>query len=257
MSVDLAKLRTLADTARAKTQTIAKRDSRSWFSVTNLADRAEVYIYDAIGEWGVTANDFTAELRAITAPAVDLHISSPGGAVFDGLTIFEAIRQHPARVTAYVDGLAASAASFIVQAADRRVMARNGVLLVHDAEGAIVGTAADFAEYGALLEEMSANVAAIYEERAGGTAAEWRARMRAGGQNLGTRYVGREAVTAGLADEVAEHGPSNTADVQPFMGAGRQPDTTGPAAAAGPSATADVEAFDVEAFARAMREALQ
>lgn len=215
MSVDLAKLRTLADTARAKTQAVAKRDSRSWYRVTNLADRAEIYIYDAIGEWGVTADDFTAELRAITAPAVDLHISSPGGAVFDGLTIYEAIRQHPARVTAYVDGLAASAASFIAQAADHRVMARNGVLLIHDAEGSIVGgTAADFAEYGALLEEMSANVAAIYEERAGGTAAQWRDRMRSGGLNLGTRFTGQEAVHVGLADEVAEPGkPSNAAAV--------------------------------------------
>lgn len=205
MSVDLAKLRALADTVRAKSQAVTHRDnSRSWYRITNLADSAEIFIYDAIGEWGVDALSFTAELRAITAPAIDLHISSPGGSVADGLTIYEAIRQHPAYVTSNVDGLAASAASFIAQAADYRRVARNGIYLVHDAEGSLLnGTAADFAEMGALMEEMSANVASIYEERAGGTAQQWRDRMRAGGLNLGTRYIGQAAVDIGLADEVA------------------------------------------------------
>lgn len=254
MSIDLAALRALADAARAKTQSVAKRDARSWYRMTNLDSRAEIYIYDAIGEWGVTAQDFVSELKAISAPAIDLHISSPGGAVFDGLTMYEAVRQHPAQVTAYVDGLAASAASFIVQAADRRVMARNGVLLIHDAEGTMInGTEADLAEMGALMGEMSANVAEIYAERAGGTADEWRARMRAGGLNLGTRYVGQEAVAVGLADEVAgvDKAPSNAAHATTSMG-------VSPMITATPVADdGDAPEFNFDGFRDALKGALQ
>ena len=212
MSVDLAKLRALAETARAKQQQAQQpRAGRgAWYSITNLADHAEVYIYDEIGGWGVDALTFTAELRAITASAIDLHISSPGGVVSDGLTIYEALRQHPAVISSYVDGVAASAASFIAQAAapGRRRIAANGILLLHDAEGSMInGTAADFADMRDLMDEMSANVAAIYAESAGGTVQEWRDRMRAGGgMNLGTRFIGQAAVDAGLADEVVGNG---------------------------------------------------
>lgn len=215
--------------------------ARSWYRVTNLADRAEIYIYEEIGAWGVDAQIFTAELRAITAPAIDLHISSPGGAVFDGLTIYEAIRRHPAHVTSHVDGLAASAASFIAQAADRRVIAPNGVLLVHDAEGSVInGTAADFDEMGALMHEMSANVASIYAERAGGTAQEWRDRMRAGCMNLGTRYTGPQAVDVGLADEVA--------------GATKQPTNAAPAVA---TATNHAPEYDFAGLQDALKGVFQ
>lgn len=210
MAVDLAKLRALADTARAKTAQHGRRDAsgRTWYTITNQADSAEIFIYEEIGAWGVDAKTFTAELRAITAPAITLHISSPGGSVADGLTIYEAVRQHPAYVTSSVEGLAASAASFIFQAGNRRRIAENGILLVHDASATIFdGTAADFEEMALLMNELSDNVASIYEERSGmGTAAQWRERMRTGGLNLGTRYIGQAAVDAGLADEVAGNG---------------------------------------------------
>lgn len=213
MSVDLAKLRALAETARARQQQAQQRSTGrgAWYSITNLADKSEIYIYDEIGGWGIDALTFTAELRALTTPLIDLHISSPGGAVSDGLTIYEAVRQHPARVTSYVDGVAASAASFIAQAGDHRVIAATGILLLHDAEGSMInGTEADFNDMAALMGEMSANVAAIYQERAGGTVQEWRDRMRAGGgMNLGTRYIGQAAVDAGLADEVTASPVSN------------------------------------------------
>ena len=214
MSVDLAKLRALAETARARQQQSEQRSTAgrgSWYSITNLADKSEIYIYDEIGGWGIDALTFTAELRALNTPLIDLHISSPGGAVSDGLTIYEAVRQHPARITSYVDGVAASAASFIAQAAEHRIIAATGILLLHDAEGTMInGTAADFNDMAELMNEMSANVAAIYQDRAGGTVEQWRDRMRAGGgMNLGTRYVGAAAVDAGLADEVAAGAPSN------------------------------------------------
>jgi ATP-dependent protease ClpP protease subunit len=206
MSVDLAKLRNLADAARAKSQQSRKtRDGRSWYRIENaVSDRAEVYLYDMIGEWGVTADDFVSELRALRTPHIELHLNCEGGEVFDGLAIYESLRQHPAEVTAYVDGIAASAASFVVQAADRRVMARNARLMIHDAHGLVVGNAADMREMADLLDDLSNNIADIYADRAGGTVASWRNAMRGpNGASDGTWYSAEAAVKAGLADEVA------------------------------------------------------
>jgi len=206
MPVDLPKLRNLAEVARAKAQKSRQhRDGRTWYRIENVAaDRAEVYLYDLIGEWGVTADDFVSELRGVNAGHVDLHINCEGGEVFDGLAIYESIRQHPANVTAYVDGLAASAASFIVQAADHIVMAKRARMMIHDAHGLTIGNAADMREMADLLDDLSDNIAAIYAERAGGTPAQWRQAMRGpNGASDGTWYGAQEAVDAGLADEVA------------------------------------------------------
>lgn len=224
MSVDLTKLRNLAEAARAKSERSRKqRDGRNWYRIENAAtDRVEVYLLDAIGEWGVTAAEFVGELRNIRAPHIDMHLSCEGGEVFDGLAIFEALRQHPARVTAYVDGIAASAASFIVQAADRRVMARNARMMIHDAHGLSIGNAADMREMADLLDDLSDNLASIYADRAGGTVEQWRAAMR--GPNAasdGTWYSAETAVAAGLADEIAgkpeqRAEPVNTTTVPAF-----------------------------------------
>src|SRR3546814_15603661 len=76
----------------------------NWFEIKNVApDVAQVYIYDEIGLWGVTASDFAAELRGVTANTIDLHISSPGGDVFDGLAILNSLRQHKATVNVVVE----------------------------------------------------------------------------------------------------------------------------------------------------------
>lgn len=204
MAVDFDNLRNLAEMLRSKTKA-SNKSGRSWYRFTNLANtKAEIYVYDCIGEYGVTAQDFVGELRASNASEIDLHINSEGGQVFDGLAIYESIKQHPATVTAYVDGLAASAASFIVQAADRRVMAKNAQMMIHDAHGLSIGNAADMREMADLLDKFSDNLAEIYAERAGGTRAQWRKAMRgAGAAADGTWYNAQEAVKAGLADDIA------------------------------------------------------
>ena len=77
------------------------------------------------------------------ASQIDLHINSPGGSVFDGLTIYNLLKQHPATVTTYIDGLAASIASVIALAGDRVIMADNALFMIHQPSGAVVGTASD------------------------------------------------------------------------------------------------------------------
>lgn len=170
-----------------------------WYRIRNAdTDRATVYIYDFIDPWGVTAADFVAELAAITSPSIDLHINSGGGLVFDAVAIYAALRNHAARVDVSIDGLAASAASFVAMAGDSIVIEKPAKIMIHDASMIVWGNAADMTEAAALLDELSDTIAAIYADRAGGPVAQWRDAMRAT-----TWYSAAAAVDAGLADRVA------------------------------------------------------
>lgn len=170
-----------------------------WYTMRNAAggdDRAVVDLYDVIGEWGVSAREFVRDLRDIDAAVIELHINSPGGMIHDGLTIYNALHDHPASVEAVVDGLAASAASWIFQVGQIRTMNRHTQLMIHDGLAVTIGNEQDHLDTAALLGRLSDNIAAIYAERAGGASADWRAAMRAE-----TWYSAQEAVDAGLADE--------------------------------------------------------
>lgn len=176
----------------------------AWYNIVNQGDVPKVYIYDEIGFWGTTAQDFVDALNEIDALKFELHINSPGGEIFDGLAIFNTIKQHPATVTAYVDGLAASAASWIAQAADEVIMARNAQMMIHDGIGFAYGNAADMRDTANLLDKLSDTIADIYGKAAldrgiASSAQEFRALMREE-----VWYTGKEAVDAGLADTVLD-----------------------------------------------------
>ncbi len=175
------------------------KPGREWFRIENKADNeAEVWIYDEIGYWGVTAADFVGQLRDIDASKITLHLNSPGGDVFDGIAIYNALKDHDAEVTVIVDALAASAASFIAMAGDKIIMNRNSEMMIHDAMGVCIGQAVDMSAMAELLDRTSDNIATIYAAR-GGTTREWRDRMRAE-----SWYSATEAVEAGLADEARD-----------------------------------------------------
>ncbi|GHE85027.1 head maturation protease, ClpP-related [Streptomyces fumanus] len=174
-------------------------EARSWYRITNAADpdEAELLLYDEIGGWwGCTADQLIADLRGITAPRMRVRVNSPGGSVFEGVAIANALRSHPASVTVQVDGIAASIASVIAMAGDRIEMAPNTMLMIHDASGVCLGNAADMEEMAELLDLISDNIADAYAARAGGTREQWRERMRAE-----TWYLPEDAVENGLADE--------------------------------------------------------
>jgi ATP-dependent Clp endopeptidase proteolytic subunit ClpP len=178
---------------------------RDWYRITDAAadGPSRVDIYDEIGAgdpWsggGVSASDFVADLAKVRGD-LEVHINSPGGSVFDGLAIYNAIAQRPGNVTTVVDGLAASAASFIAQAGRTRVVAPGAMVMIHDAQGLCIGNEADMSETAALLAKASGNLAEIYAAHSGRPAFEWRQAMQAE-----TWYTAQEAVDAGLADRVA------------------------------------------------------
>lgn len=201
-------------------------EGRPWYSIrnesTSTSTKAKVYLYDAIGGWfGVTANDFVRELTDLDVDEIELHINSPGGSVYDGIAIRNALVQHDAKVTAIVDGLAASAASYIALAGDEVVMAPNSELMVHDASGACLGWAEDMRKMAEDLDRISDNIASMYADKAGGDAKAWRKVMLAE-----TWYSADEAVAAGLADRVdgkqdGDEDVENRFDLSVFNYAGR------------------------------------
>lgn len=184
-------------TARSRLSMRAGRND--WYRIENKAsaDTSEVYIYDEIGYFGVTAQDFVNDLNTITASNIDLHLNTPGGEIFDGIAIYNAIKNHDAKVTVYVDALAASAGSFIAMAGDEIIMQRTAQMMIHDGMGVAIGNAADMRELADLLDKSSDNIASIYAEHAGGSVEDWRANMKAE-----TWYSAEEAVAAGLADKI-------------------------------------------------------
>lgn len=184
------------------------RERGEWFNIA--APRAEgaateIYMYGEVGGWyGATAVDFVDALRTVAAGPISLHVNSPGGDIFEGAAIHAALAAHKGTVTAYVDGLAASAASFIVMAADHIVMAPMATMMVHDGMCMTVGNERDHLDSASLLGKLSDTIAASYARRAGGEQAAWRETMRAE-----TWYNADEAVAAGLADEVSGEDPSD------------------------------------------------
>lgn len=172
-------------------------------STDDGAGTATIRLYDPIdswgGVWGVSANEFADAIDELDSSVnrIELRLNSPGGEVFEAVTILNLLRQHPADVAAYVDGLAASAASFLAAGADETVMGQNSTLMIHDAWGVCVGPAADMRSMADLLDKLSNNIAAIYQGKGGGTLASWRDAMLAE-----SWYSAQEAVDAGLADQV-------------------------------------------------------
>jgi ATP-dependent protease ClpP protease subunit len=174
-------------------------EAQAWYSIRNAtdSDEAEVMLYDEIGGWyGSTADQFIADLRGITAPNLRVRINSPGGSVFEGIAIANALRSHPGNVTVQVDSVAASIASVIAMAGNRVEMAPNSMLMIHDASGLCMGNAADMEEMAQLLALISDNIADAYVAKAGGTREQWREAMQ-----TESWYLPEDAVAAGLADE--------------------------------------------------------
>jgi len=160
-------------------------------------------LYDPIdsygGDWGVSAKEFTAALDALPADTKEIRllVNSPGGEVWEALALMNALRAHPARTVAVVEGIAASSASFIVASADEVQMMPNAEMFVHKAWGLGIGNADDFTKLSADLSHEDRNIASVYAAKAGGSVDDWMAAMSAE-----TWYSAEEAVTAGLADKV-------------------------------------------------------
>lgn len=165
-------------------------------------DANTISIYDVIGEDMWTGGGFTAKraasaLRSIGNNPVTVKINSPGGDMFEGIAIYNLFRDHPAKVTVEVMGIAASAASIIAMAGDRITMGLGTFMMVHNAWGLVIGNRHDMREAATLFDSFDGALADIYEARTGLKRSDVETLMDA------ETFMGpSEAVDKGFADDV-------------------------------------------------------
>ena len=182
---------------------------------------SDIYIYGTIGqdfwspETAFTAADMRENLAAAEGGDVTIHINSGGGDVFDATAIASLVSQYreanpEATVTTIIEGLAASAASYLGLTADAVLIAPGAMMMVHDPSGGCYGQAADMRRMADALDAVRDSIASLYVRKAGGEAQDWAAIMAEE-----TWYTAEEAVEAGLADEIAYDRNAIAAKVDP------------------------------------------
>lgn len=209
--MNLDKLAALAQRAEnLRAHTVPNREGS--IRVMAASDgRTKVMVYGFIGDsWfddGVTAAGFAKELASIGEGGIDLHLNSGGGSVFDAIAMHAALLNHPSDVKTYVDGIAASAASFLAMAGDEIVIEKPAKMMVHNASGLVLGNKRDMRVMADLLDELDSTIADMYADRSGKPASGWLAAM-----DKETWYGSAEAVKAGLADRVANDSKASAPD---------------------------------------------
>ena len=172
----------------------------SWYTIRAQALGAEVVIYDEIGAYGVSAKGFLAELGALPdGTPLALRLNSPGGSVFDAVAIYNAIKRHSGTVTVWIDGIAASAASYIAMAGDEVVMPENAFLMIHDPAGMVMGTATDMRAMADALDKIKGSLLQGYAAKSGRSQEEIAPLMAAE-----TWLDAKDALDLGFADRIAE-----------------------------------------------------
>ncbi|HTR22722.1 MAG TPA: head maturation protease, ClpP-related [Terriglobales bacterium] len=167
----------------------------------------EILLYDEIGESysgeGTTARAFAEDLGAAGPGITDIHlrVNSPGGNCFDGISMYNCLLTHGARITATVEGLAASIASVIIMAAERISMAQNALLMIHNPYAAVLGgDANDLRKMAATLDKVRDSMIVAYQRHAkNASKAELAAMM-----NEESWFSASEARSAGLIEEVMD-----------------------------------------------------
>lgn len=178
--------------------------SEPWYSITNKsADTAEVRIFATIGQtWdgaGVSAKRFVDEFSALKAKKITVKINSPGGNMFEGFAIYNAIKEHPATVAVQVHGVAASIACLIAMAGDTISMAKNSFMMVHNAQGGDFGYACDLRKLADTLDKFSGTIAQAYADRSGKNVTVCQKWM-----NEETWFDSAEAKACGMCDSITE-----------------------------------------------------
>ncbi|HGX1913095.1 TPA: ClpP-like prohead protease/major capsid protein fusion protein [Escherichia coli] len=171
-----------------------------WYTIkaADVRGAADIFIYEEIGGFGVTAKQFAEDLKALgDVSHINLRIHSPGGDVFEGIAIYNLLRNHPADITVYIDGVAASMASVVAMAGDRVVMPENAMMMIHKPWGISGGNAGDMRDYADLLDKVETVLIPAYARKTGKSAQEITAMLEDE-----TWMDGKECLKHGFADEL-------------------------------------------------------
>jgi ATP-dependent Clp protease, protease subunit len=182
--------------------------------ISASSDSSTITMYDNIGSdgWteGVTTKRVSAALRSIGAKDVVVSINSPGGDFFEGIAIYNLLREHPHKITVKVVGLAASSASIIAMAGDEIQIAKSGFLMVHNAWAVVIGNRHDLVDASVVMAEFDTAMAQLYADAAGITT-----KAAAKLMDAETWMSGQAAIDAGFAtsllpeDEILTDGGGN------------------------------------------------
>lgn len=170
-------------------------------------ESADIYIYNEISSWDyedvTSAQSFRKDLESLgNVKNINVMINSPGGSVGDGLTIASLLQRHSAYVTAYVDGMACSIASVIACAADKLVMGRSSLLMVHNALTYTYGSAKDLRKQADDLDAVTASLRQMYLMKAGDKLTEEKIKELMDNESW---LSAKECVELGLCDEILEN----------------------------------------------------
>jgi len=175
---------------------------KSWYYISAKAElkQTEISIFDEIGYWGITAKQFITDLKSVdSSHNILLRIHSPGGEVFDGNAIYNALKRHAGGVTVQIEGLAASMATVIALAGSPVRMAANGFYMIHNPWGVALGDASGMREQAELLDKIQAGIVNAYVAKSGQKPEQVQAWMDAE-----TWFTADEALAAGFIDEITE-----------------------------------------------------
>jgi len=176
-----------------------------------------IYLYDMIvdsdveAEWwgGVSSQAFIKTLNSMDAPVIHLRVNSPGGSVFAARAMEQALREHKSQIIAHVDGLAASAASFLIMGADEIEVAPGSFIMIHKAWTFAFGNSDDMLKTAGLLEQIDGSLVKTYADHTGQSAEDVEAWMTAE-----TWFEADKAVEFGFANRVAEKSKKAKASAQ-------------------------------------------
>lgn len=174
---------------------------KNWFEIQNNAnsETADVYIYSEVGGFDVNAKSFIDELKTIKDKNIDVHINSLGGSVFDGLAIYNALKNHSKKVTTKVEGIAASIASVIAMAGDTIEMAENSLFMIHNPFAMSGGDANELRKTANILDKIRNEIAEIYASKSKQSAEHYIDLM-----NVETWFNSDETMELGLINGITQ-----------------------------------------------------
>lgn len=179
------------------------KKARGYEIKAKKSKEAEIWIYEEIGDsWfgGISASQFSKDMKAYAdTEKITVRINSPGGDVFDGIAIYNILKQHKAKVEVHIDGLAASIASVIAMAGDTIHIAENAMMMIHEAWTVVAGSSGMLREAADMLEKVNGQIVKTYMTRASVEEQQIIDLMAAE-----TWMTAEEAVEYGLADQMSE-----------------------------------------------------
>ena len=174
-------------------------DKPDWYRMETNGDNAEILIYDIIGWPFIEAEQFVRDLDKVTAKEILVRINSPGGSVFEGMAIYNALKSHKARIVTRVDSLAASMASVIALAGDEVQAYRNSMFMIHEPWGLAIGNQHELREMADVFAKINDNMCAIYAAKTGLSDANIREMVKSD-----TYLKASEALDKGFFDKIID-----------------------------------------------------